>query len=122
MDEVLKNKIVDKISKSQLPDSIISQFRPDSYYGSISENFHQRLNNLSLFNPSNLPKDSKDELTLNRLQTLLKMRYQRCLVEPGESVGLIAAQSVGEPSTQMTLNTFHFAGRGDMNVTLGIPR
>ena len=34
----------------------------------------------------------------------------------------IAAQSVGEPSTQMTLNTFHFAGRGDMNVTLGIPR
>lgn len=34
----------------------------------------------------------------------------------------MAAQSVGEPSTQMTLNTFHFAGRGDMNVTLGIPR
>ena len=37
-------------------------------------------------------------------------------------MGVIAAQSVGEPSTQMTLNTFHFAGRGDMNVTLGIPR
>lgn len=34
----------------------------------------------------------------------------------------MAAQSVGEPSTQMTLNTFHFAGRGEMNVTLGIPR
>ncbi|CAH8628055.1 unnamed protein product [Dicrocoelium dendriticum] len=41
---------------------------------------------------------------------------------PGEPVGLLAAQSVGEPSTQMTLNTFHFAGRGEMNVTLGIPR
>ena len=40
----------------------------------------------------------------------------------GEPVGVLAAQSVGEPSTQMTLNTFHFAGRGDMNVTLGIPR
>jgi DNA-directed RNA polymerase I subunit RPA1 len=37
-------------------------------------------------------------------------------------VGLLAAQSIGEPSTQMTLNTFHFAGRGEMNVTLGIPR
>jgi len=37
-------------------------------------------------------------------------------------VGLVAAQSIGEPSTQMTLNTFHFAGRGEMNVTLGIPR
>lgn len=44
------------------------------------------------------------------------------MVEPGEPVGVLAAQSVGEPSTQMTLNTFHFAGRGDMNVTLGIPR
>lgn len=40
----------------------------------------------------------------------------------GEPVGLLAAQSIGEPSTQMTLNTFHFAGRGEMNVTLGIPR
>src|SRR5215510_7066376 len=34
----------------------------------------------------------------------------------------IFCQSIGEPSTQMTLNTFHFAGRGEMNVTLGIPR
>ena len=34
----------------------------------------------------------------------------------------VLVQSVGEPSTQMTLNTFHFAGRGEMNVTLGIPR
>lgn len=42
--------------------------------------------------------------------------------EPGEPVGVLAAQSIGEPSTQMTLNTFHFAGRGEMNVTLGIPR
>lgn len=46
----------------------------------------------------------------------------RALVDPGENVGLLAAQSIGEPSTQMTLNTFHFAGRGEMNVTLGIPR
>ena len=40
----------------------------------------------------------------------------------GESVGCIAAQSVGEPSTQMTLNTFHSAGVATKNVTLGIPR
>merc|ERR1719427_1572591 len=44
------------------------------------------------------------------------------MVCAGEPVGVLAAQSVGEPSTQMTLNTFHFAGRGEMNVTLGIPR
>ena len=35
---------------------------------------------------------------------------------------MVSVQSIGEPSTQMTLNTFHFAGRGEMNVTLGIPR
>lgn len=46
----------------------------------------------------------------------------RALSEPGDAVGILAAQSIGEPSTQMTLNTFHFAGRGEMNVTLGIPR
>lgn len=44
------------------------------------------------------------------------------MCSPGEPVGILAAQSIGEPSTQMTLNTFHFAGRGEMNVTLGIPR
>ena len=43
-------------------------------------------------------------------------------VGPGQSVGAIAAQSFGEPSTQMTLNTFHLAGHGGANVTLGVPR
>lgn len=50
------------------------------------------------------------------------MKSFSSLCQPGEAVGVLAAQSVGEPSTQMTLNTFHFAGRGEMNVTLGIPR
>lgn len=58
----------------------------------------------------------------SRLRTLLQLKWQRSLCDPGEAVGLLAAQSIGEPSTQMTLNTFHFAGRGEMNVTLGIPR
>ena len=44
------------------------------------------------------------------------------MVDPGEAVGVLAAQSIGEPSTQMTLNTFHLAGHGAVNVTLGIPR
>lgn len=58
----------------------------------------------------------------DRLRNLLQLKWQRSLCDPGEAVGLLAAQSIGEPSTQMTLNTFHFAGRGEMNVTLGIPR
>ncbi|XP_020588466.1 DNA-directed RNA polymerase I subunit 1-like [Phalaenopsis equestris] len=56
------------------------------------------------------------------LMKLVKLKYLSSLVEPGEAVGVLAAQSVGEPSTQMTLNTFHLAGRGELNVTLGIPR
>merc|ERR1719347_1374147 len=61
-------------------------------------------------------------LDRQKFREMMYMKAQSSLVEPGEPVGIIAAQSVGEPSTQMTLNTFHFAGRGEMNVTLGIPR
>lgn len=46
----------------------------------------------------------------------------KSVAHPGENVGTIAAQSIGEPSTQMTLNTFHLAGHGAANMTLGIPR
>jgi len=48
--------------------------------------------------------------------------YKNSKVEAGECVGLIAAESIGEPSTQMTLNTFHFAGVSEMNITTGLPR
>ncbi|MCP3681501.1 MAG: DNA-directed RNA polymerase subunit A'' [bacterium] len=41
---------------------------------------------------------------------------------PGESVGIVSAESIGEPGTQMTLNTFHFAGVAEMNITMGLPR
>ncbi len=48
--------------------------------------------------------------------------YRKALVEPAENVGVVAAQSVGEPGTQMTLRTFHFVGVKELNVTLGLPR
>jgi DNA-directed RNA polymerase subunit A" len=53
---------------------------------------------------------------------LLVKEYKEMRVEPGESVGLVAAESIGEPGTQMTLDTFHFAGVSEMNVTMGLPR
>jgi len=49
-------------------------------------------------------------------------KYQRSMVEPGEAIGALGAQSISEPGTQMTLKTFHFAGVASMNVTLGVPR
>ena len=48
--------------------------------------------------------------------------YERAKVEDGEAVGTVAAQSVGEPGTQMTMRTFHYAGVAELNVTLGLPR
>ena len=53
----------------------------------------------------------------------VKHLYQKSIVNPGEMVGMIGAQSIGEPTTQMTLNTFHFAGvSSKSNVTRGVPR
>lgn len=48
--------------------------------------------------------------------------YNDSMVVPGEAVGAVCSQSVGEPGTQMTLKTFHFAGVASMNITLGVPR
>ncbi len=48
--------------------------------------------------------------------------YVNSLIEPGEAVGTVTAQSIGEPGTQMTLRTFHYAGVRELNVTLGLPR
>ncbi|KAG9397068.1 RNA polymerase Rpb1 domain 5 [Carpediemonas membranifera] len=49
-------------------------------------------------------------------------KFRRAVIEPGTAVGPIGAQSIGEPGTQLTLRTFHFAGVASMNVTLGVPR
>lgn len=56
------------------------------------------------------------------VRSFLEARYQAATAEAGDAVGVIAAQGVGEPSTQMTLNTFHHAGSSSAHVTLGIPR
>lgn len=52
----------------------------------------------------------------------IEARFNQSVAHPGEMCGVIAAQSIGEPATQMTLNTFHYAGVSSKNVTLGVPR
>ncbi len=64
-------------------------------------------------------------ISQSKLKVILdqaSQEYEDSLVDPGECVGNIAAESIGEPGTQMTLNTFHFAGVAEMNVTVGLPR
>jgi DNA-directed RNA polymerase II subunit RPB1 len=52
----------------------------------------------------------------------IKFKYKKALIHPGEMVGPLAAQSIGEPTTQLTLNTFHTAGTSKANATQGVPR
>ncbi|CAM1504094.1 Fc.00g016850.m01.CDS01 [Cosmosporella sp. VM-42] len=63
-----------------------------------------------------------NKLAFDFIMGEIQSRWDRCFISPGEMVGVLAAQSIGEPATQMTLNTFHFAGVSSKNVTLGVPR
>lgn len=120
-----------------LPDPTISIYSPSTHIGSTSEAYAFRVSEYTSTNPQRLLRGKKkdrekwhewerknkaDLLEMDDFKVLMSMRYMRSLADPGEAVGLIASQGVGEPSTQMTLNTFHFAGHGAANVTLGIPR
>lgn len=62
------------------------------------------------------------EGTLKAFVNLCLEKYERARVEPGHAVGAVGAQSIGEPGTQMTLKTFHFAGVAGMSLTAGVPR
>jgi len=69
-----------------------------------------------------LPKAKLSKKGVQQVTDQTLGNYRRALVEPGEAVGIVAAQSMGEPGTQMTLRTFHYAGVREQNVTLGLPR
>ena len=65
------------------------------------------------------------EITREQFSTILDRvinEYMNTRIEACEAVGIIAAQSIGEPGTQMTMRTFHYAGVAEINVTLGLPR
>ena len=96
---------------------VMAKYPPSAHLGSVSDKFYEQLEEFLRTFAKNDCGD--DESTF---RALMWLKYMRSLVDPGEAVGLLAAQSLGEPSTQMTLNTFHFAGFGAKNVTLGIPR
>ena len=67
-------------------------------------------------------KHRLNKLAFDNIVGEIENRFSRAFASPGEMVGVLAAQSIGEPATQMTLNTFHFAGVSSKNVTLGVPR
>lgn len=80
--------------------------------------------------PKNILKTLKEDVmkvgvTKKELEEIIervKSSYDYACVEPCEAVGVVSAQSIGEPGTQMTMRTFHYAGVAEINVTLGLPR
>ncbi|MFH1972722.1 MAG: DNA-directed RNA polymerase subunit A'' [archaeon] len=73
-----------------------------------------------------IKEETKDKnLTKKQLERVfekLEEKYKYAKIQPGEAIGVVTAESFGEPGTQMTLRTFHFAGVSEVNVTLGLPR
>ena len=86
---------------------------PKAPKGSQSEDSHTAL-------ASNIAKVSRHQL--QKFLRLCFHKYEKAKVEPGHAVGAVGAQSIGEPGTQMTLKTFHFAGVAGMSMTQGVPR
>ena len=132
------NRIVNNISKQlDFKSNSLINITPLETYKILEENL-KILDNNEFSAPTELFKlayklilSPKKLLVINRfnkkgLQLLcakINSEYMNALCNPGEMVGMIAAQSIGEPTTQLTLNTFHFAGvASKSNVTRGVPR
>ncbi|MAG20396.1 DNA-directed RNA polymerase subunit A'' [archaeon] len=69
-----------------------------------------------------IKKEKLSKKEIEKFNLELEKRYNDAKIDPGESIGIITAESFGEPSTQMTLNVFHFAGVAEVSVTVGLPR
>ena len=101
---IIDKKIIEKIEKIAKKKKAVF---PESYIQDIAEAYVRR---------------DLTDTELERLIIKVRKAYERAKVEAGEAVGTVAAQSVGEPGTQMTMRTFHYAGVAELNVTLGLPR
>ena len=127
--QIIKN-IVNKFKNNKLCDVSPIEFYTiiDKYYNTLDQVYKPcRLFKTAYYYYLN-PKYLLYELKINK-DTLIYLlekiiyRYKKSLLNPGEMVGMISAQSIGEPTTQMTLNTFHYAGvASKANVTRGVPR
>lgn len=94
--------------------------RPMDYNSEVSVKYDQDRSPESTRSSANVLKVTEPQL-VDFLKICLH-KYIIAKVEPGTAVGAVGAQSIGEPGTQMTLKTFHFAGVASMNITLGVPR
>ena len=122
-----------------MEETMLNKYEPWKYLGSVSEKVYEQLHDYIINDPDhkfkitekfkNKSGEENDienilnkKISRSKFKNIIFLKYLSSLIQPGESVGVLAAEAIGEPSTQMTLNTFHLAGHGGANVTLGIPR
>ena len=118
VEEHIINAPVNKFELSQIFVDEIKEF-----FNTKIKTIEESLNNFGYMKRkviNNICSISKFEL--DEFFKELWIKYTKAKVNPGEAVGAVAGQSIGEPATQMTLKTFHFAGVASMNITSGIPR
>ena len=106
-------------------DPALAVYPPTRFLGSTSEAYYNAARDYIEKNTEHKVTDKKAGIqgvtSRKGLELVADFNYLKAVVPPGDAVGVVAGQSLGEPSTQMTLNTFHMAGSAQ-NVTLGIPR
>ena len=121
-----------------IDETMLNRYEPWKYLGSVSEKVYEKLHDYLINDPdhkfkvtekfknkssgNDIENISEKKISRSKFKNIIFLKYLSSLIQPGESVGVLAAEAIGEPSTQMTLNTFHLAGHGGANVTLGIPR
>lgn len=110
--EILNNLIDNKLTKMIINEKFIGDL--------IS--FIRKNENSELFYKGAFYKYFQNRKFIEDFLFILSNRIFNLVAQPGTAVGAIAGQSIGEPGTQMTLKTFHFAGVASMNITLGVPR
>ena len=118
-----KKAVKKKIDPSKLPKKIKPMTPEESRIAQKASSYGVALPRRLISDIAEKLKGKKyTEEQLDQIVKIVCEKYQNRLVDPYEAVGIVAAQSIGEPGTQMTMRTFHYAGVAEMNVTLGLPR
>ena len=134
-----KKKTDKKISKAEIvtkkeEEPRIIKIKPPKIIEEPEEHKKNRSEIKKILDDKFLPTSVIDEIILQvvkekNLKSKLKIivnralhEYSKNLIDPSEACGIVGAQSIGEPGTQMTMRTFHYAGVAEINVTLGLPR
>ena len=130
-----KPKKTTKKGKKEVEEPIIKKVvKPPKKVEEPEENKKVRSEIMNILKERSLPPSVIEEIILNvvkneelhkKLNDIISRaldEYQKNLIDPSEACGIVGAQSIGEPGTQMTMRTFHYAGVAEINVTLGLPR